>query len=66
MLGKPRIRLNNLKTSLKFPCIGLNPIIDFISHRANETQKLRFDKNIKRNFKSGKVRNYSSADLSWP
>ena len=31
MLGKPRIRLNNLKTSLKFPCIGLNPIIDSIN-----------------------------------
>ena len=32
MLGKPRIRLNNLKTSLRFPCLGLNPIIDSISH----------------------------------
>ena len=31
MLGKPRIRLNNLKTSLRFPCLGLNPIIDSIS-----------------------------------
>ena len=31
MLGKPRIRLNNLKTSLRFPCLGLNPIIDTIS-----------------------------------
>ena len=31
MLGKPRIRLNNLKTSLRFPCIGLNPIIDSIN-----------------------------------
>ena len=30
MLGKPRIRLNNLKTSLRFPCLGLNPIIDSI------------------------------------
>ena len=26
-----RIRLNYLKTSLRFPCLGLNPIIDFIS-----------------------------------
>ena len=31
MLGKPRIRLNNLKTSLGFPCLGLNPIIDSIN-----------------------------------
>ena len=31
MLGKPRIRLNNRKTSLRFPCLGLNPIIDSIS-----------------------------------
>ena len=31
MLDKPRIRLNNLKTSLKFLCPGLNPIIDSIS-----------------------------------
>ena len=31
MLGKPRIRLNNLKTSLRFPCRGLNPIIDSIN-----------------------------------
>ena len=31
MLGKPRIRLNNLKTSLRFPCLGLNPIIDSIN-----------------------------------
>ena len=31
MLGKPRIRLNNLKTSLRFPCRGLNPIIDSIT-----------------------------------
>ena len=30
MLGKLRIRLNNLKTSLRFPCLGLNPIIDSI------------------------------------
>ena len=33
MLGKPRIRLNNLKTSLRFPCLSLNPIIDSISLR---------------------------------
>ena len=31
MLGKPRIRLNNLKTSLRFPCLGLNPIIDSVN-----------------------------------
>ena len=31
MLGKPRIRLNNLKTSPRFPCLGLNPIIDSIN-----------------------------------
>ena len=31
MLSKPRIRLNNLKTSLRFPCRGLNPIIDSIN-----------------------------------
>ena len=31
MLGKPCIRLNNLKTSLRFPCLGLNPIIDSIN-----------------------------------
>ena len=30
MLGKPRIRLNNLKTRIRFPCLGLNPIRDFI------------------------------------
>ena len=30
MLGKPPIRQNNLKTSLRFPCLGLNPIIDSI------------------------------------
>ena len=28
MLDKPRIRLNNLRTSPRFPCLGLNPIID--------------------------------------
>ena len=31
MRGKPRIRLNNLKTSLRFPCLGLNPIRDSIN-----------------------------------
>ena len=31
MLGKPRLRLNNLKTSLRFPCRGLNPIIDSVN-----------------------------------
>ena len=30
MLGKPCIRLNNLKTSLRFPCHCLNPIIDSV------------------------------------
>ena len=27
MLCKPRIRLNNLKNSLRFPCLGLNRIL---------------------------------------
>ena len=31
MLGKPRLRLNNLKTSQRFPCLGLNLITDSIS-----------------------------------
>ena len=31
MHGKPRIRQNNLKTSLRYPCLGLNPIIDSIN-----------------------------------
>ena len=31
ILGKPRLRLNNPKTSLRFPCLGLNPIIDSIN-----------------------------------
>ena len=31
MLGKPRIRLNNLKTSLRFSCLGRNLIIDSIN-----------------------------------
>ena len=30
MLGKPCIRLNNLETCLRFPCLGLNPIVDYI------------------------------------
>ena len=30
-LGKPRIRQNILKTSLRFPCLDLNPIIDSIN-----------------------------------
>ena len=42
MLGKPRIRLNNLKTSLRFPCLGLNPIIDSISHQLLDWQGLYF------------------------
>ena len=29
--AKPRIRLNNLKTCLRFPCLGLNTIIDSIN-----------------------------------
>ena len=32
MLGRPRIRLNKLKTSLRFPYLGLNPIIVSINH----------------------------------
>ena len=32
MRGLPSIRLNNLKTGLRFPCLGLNSIIDSISH----------------------------------
>ena len=31
MLGNPGIKLNNLKTSLRFPCLSLNPIIDSIN-----------------------------------
>ena len=31
-LCKPLIRLNNLKTSLRFSCLGLNPIIDYINY----------------------------------
>ena len=31
MLSKPHIRLNNLLTSLRFPYLGLNPIIDSIN-----------------------------------
>ena len=31
-VGKPRIRLNNLKTNLRFLCLRLNPIIDSINH----------------------------------
>ena len=30
-LGKPRIRLNNLKINLRFLCLGLNFIIDSIN-----------------------------------
>ena len=36
MLGKPRIRINNLKTSLRLPCLGLNPIIDSINLNSAE------------------------------
>ena len=38
MLGKPRIRLNNLKTGLRLPCLGLNPIIDSINLRLFASQ----------------------------
>ena len=31
MFGKPRIGQNNLKTSLRFPCFSLHPIIDSIN-----------------------------------
>ena len=31
LLGKPQIRLNDLKTSLRTPCPGVNPIIDSIN-----------------------------------
>ena len=31
MLGKSHIKQNNLKTILRFPCLGLNPIIDSIN-----------------------------------
>ena len=31
MLGKPRISPNNLKISLRFPYLGLSPIIDSIT-----------------------------------
>ena len=29
-IGLPSISLNNLKTSLRFPCLGLNAMIDSI------------------------------------
>ena len=32
MLGKPRIRLNNLETSLRFPYLCLSPIMDSVIH----------------------------------
>ena len=31
MFGKPHVRLNNLKTSLRFPCHALNSIIDSVN-----------------------------------
>ena len=34
-LGKPRIKLNNLKTSLRLHCLGLNLIIDSINPLSN-------------------------------
>ena len=33
MLGKPCMRLNNLNTCLRFPCLGLNIIIDYINFK---------------------------------
>ena len=39
MLGKPHIRLNNLKTNLRFPCLGFNPIIDSISLRGGSQKE---------------------------
>ena len=51
MLGKPRIRLNNLKTIMRFPCLGLNSIIDSISHTncpnffENDGKNIRVQKN---------------------
>ena len=41
MLCKPRIRLNNLKSSLRFPCLGLNPIIDSINILFHQRMQLR-------------------------
>ena len=32
--ARPRIRLNNLKTSLRFPCLGFNPNIDSVKPMA--------------------------------
>ena len=32
MRGLPSIRLNNLEMSRRFPCRGLNPIIDYFSY----------------------------------
>ena len=36
MLGQPSIRLNNTKTSLIFPCLGLNVIIESINLQATD------------------------------
>ena len=52
MLGKPRIRLNNLKSSLRCPCLGLNPIIDSV--------------NLKLPLLSFKSRDYDAGYLSVP
>ena len=55
MLGKPRIRLNNLKTSLRYPCLNLSPIIDSInlslsslclSHALSLIMLLKLDLNL--------------------
>ena len=40
MRGKARMRLNNLKISLRFPCLGCNPIIDSINLNASYHCKL--------------------------
>ena len=36
-LFKSHIRLNNLKTRLRFPCLGIHPIIDSIKIQNNVT-----------------------------
>ena len=54
MLSKPRMRLNNLKTSLEFPCLGLSPIIDFFCltiYQTNAITLIKLKRHISR--KSG-------------
>ena len=41
-LGKSHIRLNNLETSLRFPCLGLNPTIDSIILSGSVLKKQNF------------------------